>query len=53
MLCCEKRDTAKCTANKNATIEKRLKFMQLHDPALGYVKYIFRKSELQKTLQNA
>ena len=27
--CCEKRDTAKCTTNKNATIEKRLKFRRL------------------------
>ena len=25
LKCCETRDTAKCTANKNATIEKRLK----------------------------
>ena len=56
LQCCETRDTAKCTANKNATIEKgyyKVQKTPLHDPALNYVKYILRKSELQKNLQNA
>ena len=56
LKCCETRDTAKCTANKNANVEKgyyKVKKTPLHDPALNYVKYILRKSELQKNLQNA
>ena len=51
LKCCETCDTAKCTANKNATTEKayyKVWKTPLHDPALNCVKYIFRKSELQK-----